>query len=122
MEAAPVETSVPKMTAAMFEKACEILRLSAQISESGLAHSFVDMSGHVRRFTARTLPADTRYSMGSSYARVSEVDVSFDFEDMSPAEQAGRWRGRMARLCAYAEWLQQVIDKAEVITTAESVA
>ena len=122
METTPVETSVPKMTAAMFEKACEILRLSAQISESGLAHSFVDMSGHVRRFTARTLPADTRYSTGSSYARVNEVDESFDFEDMFPGERVGRYRGRMARLCAYAEWLQQVIDKAEVITTAESVA
>lgn len=121
MDNTPNENSVRLMTSALHEKAGEILRLSAQVSELGLAHAFVDMSGHVRRFTARTMPADTAYNIGSSYTHVKKVDMSLDFEDMFPGEQVARFRGRMARLCEYADWLQQVIDKAEVITTAESV-
>jgi len=122
MEINPEKASVQLMAVGLHEKACEILRLSALISDLGLAHAFVDMSGHVRRFTARALPGDTSYNSGHSYTYIKKVDVSLEFEDLYPDNPAKIYHRRMAKLSEYADWLKQVLAEGKVLKTEEHAA
>ena len=122
MDTTPNENSVHLMTSALHEKACEILRLSALISELGLAHAFVDMSGHVLRFTARTLPADTQYNSSHGYTYLKKVDISLEFEDVYPDNPAKIYHRRLARMSEYADWLKQVLAEGKVLKTEEHAA
>lgn len=122
MEATQEKANVQQMAAGLHEKACEILRLSALISELGLAHAFVDMSGHVRMFTARALPADTQYNSGNGYTYLNKVDVSLEFEDLYPDNPAKIYHRRLAKLSEYADWLKQVLAEGKVLKTEEHAA
>lgn len=122
METTPEKANVQQMAAGLHEKACEILRLSALISELGLAHTFVDMSGHVRRFTARALPADTQYNSSNGHSYLKEVGVSLEFEDVYPDNPAKIYHRRLARMTEYADWLKQVLAEGKVLKTEEHAA
>lgn len=122
MEATQEKASVQQMAAGLHEKACEILRLSARISDLGLAHAFVDMSGHVRRFTARALPGDTNYNTGHRYTYIRKLDVSLEFEDLYPDNPAKIYHRRLARMTEYADWLKQVLAEGKVLKTEDHAA
>ncbi|MBY6032157.1 hypothetical protein KUV59_03180 [Marinobacter daepoensis] len=122
MKATQEKASAQKLAAGLHEKACEILRLSALISELGLAHAFVYMSGHVRRFTAQALPADTNYNSGHRSTYLNKVDVSLEFEDLYPDNPAKIYHRRLARMTEYVDWLKQVLAEGKVLKTEEHAA
>ena len=45
----------------VFAKAVQVMAFALQVNQSGKAHAFVELSGHVNALHVRIVPADTDY-------------------------------------------------------------
>lgn len=119
MNLTPETMTADEMTERLYGAAEEIFLLCAIINRRGLAHAFCELSGHTQTLSVRVRPVDSEY-MGADRTtaalREAEfVELSFSEPDLyrAPAD----YRHRIGHLTAFAQWLDELLEAGEPVTT-----